>query len=123
MLFEDGILMIKFWFSISKDEQLRRFTSRQQNPLKHWKLSPIDGRAQELWDTYTKYKEVMFSRTHTTFSPWIIVKANNKQKARLESMRYVLSMVDYVGKVAARTSLHPDPNIVTRFHRSANNLD
>mgnify|MGYP002085721554 CR=1 FL=1 len=123
MLFEDGILMIKFWFSISKDEQLRRFTSRQQNPLKHWKLSPIDGRAQELWDGYTKYKEVMFSKTHTTFSPWIIVKANNKQKARLESMRYVLSTVDYEGKETARTSVHPDPNIVTRFHRSSNNLD
>ncbi len=123
MLYEDGITLIKFWFSISKQEQLKRFRSRGKNPLKQWKLSPIDAKAQELWDNYTKYKELMFSRTHTTFSPWIIVRANNKMKARLESIRYVLSNIDYEGKTEAALSLHPDPNIVTRFHRSVIELD
>ena len=123
MLYEDGIILIKFWFSISKEEQLKRFESRAQNPLKHWKLSPIDAKAQELWDAYTKYKELMFSRTHNSFSPWIIVRANNKMKARLESMRYVLSVIDYAGKESANVSLYPDPNTLTRFHRSVVKLD
>jgi polyphosphate kinase len=123
MLFEDGVTLIKFWFSISKEEQLQRFKSRAKNPLKQWKLSPLDDRAQELWDEYTTYKEWMFSKTHTTFSPWIVVKANNKRKARLESMRYVLATLDYTGKESACTSLYPDPNIITRFHRSAVKID
>jgi polyphosphate kinase 2 len=123
MLFEDGIALVKFWFSISREVQFARFTSRGNNPLKQWKLSPLDGKAQELWDSYTKYKEVMFSRTHTSFSPWIIVKANNKRRARLESMRYVLSVIDYAGKDNARISLFPDPNVITRFHRGAVKID
>ena len=123
MLFEDGINVIKFWFSISKKEQLKRFQARAQNPLRQWKLSPIDTHAQELWDDYTRYKELMFSRTHTSFSPWLIVRANNKKKARVESMRYVLSLFDYTGKDKAEVSLSPDPNIITRFHRSLNKLD
>lgn len=123
MLVEDGVKLIKFWFSISKDVQWARFESRRTNPLKQWKLSPLDGKAQELWEDYTAYKEVMFSRTHNSFSPWIILKANNKRRARLESMRYVLSSVDYKGKDEARTTLVPDPNTVMRFHRSAINID
>ena len=123
MLYEDGITVIKFWFSISKDEQQRRFDSRKVNPLKQWKLSPIDALAQEMWDKYTHFKELMFSKTHTSFSPWVIVKANNKRKARLESMRYVLSMCEYDGKDRAAITLVPDPNIIMRFHRSAINLD
>jgi len=123
MLFEDGITLIKFWFSISKEEQVRRFKTRAKNPLKQWKLSPIDGKAQQLWDAYTKYKEIMFRRTHTAFSPWVIVQANNKRKARLESMRYVLSSLDYEGRAMAETSSYPDPNIVTRYQRSASNVD
>lgn len=123
MLYEDGVTLIKFWFSISKEEQKRRFDSRAGNPLKQWKLSPVDAKGQELWDAYTKYKELMFSKTHTSFSPWIIVRANNKKKARLESIRYVLSVLDYAGKNEAVTSLQPDPNIITRYHRSTLNLD
>jgi polyphosphate kinase 2 len=123
MLFEDGILLVKFWFSISHEVQLARFTSRANNPLKQWKLSPLDSKAQALWDSYTKYKEVMFSRTHTSFSPWIIVQANNKRRARLESMRYVLSTIDYEGRNQARVSLFPDPNVITRFHRGAVKID
>lgn len=123
MLYEDGIIVIKFWFSISKDEQQMRFASRELNPLKQWKLSPIDQEAQGMWDKYTIYKERMFSRTHTTFSPWMIVRANDKKKARLESIRYVLSIMNYEGKETSATTLYPDPNVITRFHRMARKLD
>ncbi len=123
MLTEDGVVLVKFWFSISREEQLKRFASRKTNPLKHWKLSPLDQRAQELWDGYTRYKEAMFSRTHTSFSPWVIVHANSKKRARLESIRHVLSRIDYQGKDEAGTSLLPDPEIVTRFHRAALRID
>lgn len=123
MLYEDGVTIIKFWFSISKDEQAKRFEARRQNPLKQWKLSPVDEKAQELWDSYTRYKEEMFSKTHTTFSPWIIVKANDKQAARLESLRYVLNLLPYKGKEDAGIRLTPDPNVITRFHRKMVELD
>ncbi len=123
MLYEDGVTIIKFWFSISKDEQAKRFEARRQNPLKQWKLSPVDEKAQELWDSYTRHKEEMFSKTHTTFSPWILVKANDKQAARLESLRYVLNLLPYKGKEESRTRLAPDPNVITRFHRKMVELD
>lgn len=123
MLYEDGIIIIKFWFSIAKEEQLRRFNSRKANPLKQWKLSPVDMQAQDKWNIYTKYKETMFSKTHNSFSPWIIVKANNKQKARLESIRYVLSIIPYTEKGDSGVSLQPNPNIITRYHRNALTVD
>ena len=123
MLYEDGVTIIKFWFSISKAEQASRFEARRQNPLKQWKLSPVDEKAQELWDSYTRYKEEMFGKTHTTFSPWIIVKANDKQAARLESLRYVLNLLPYKGKEEAQIRLMPDPNVITRFHRKMVELD
>jgi polyphosphate kinase 2 len=123
MLYEDGITIIKFWFSISKEEQRKRFESRQSNPLKQWKLSPIDQQSQDLWEHYTSHKEEMFSRTHMSFSPWIVVKANDKRMARLESIRYVLNLLDYTGKGDAKVRLYPDPNIVNRFHRQIANID
>jgi len=123
MLYEDGVIIVKFWFSISKEEQLRRFKSRNTNPLKQWKLSAIDEKAQNLWDVYSQYKEEMFSRTHTSFSPWIIVRANNKKKARLESMRYVLNTLAYDGKDEPNISIYPDPKIVRRFKRSTRQID
>ncbi|MEE4302062.1 MAG: polyphosphate kinase 2 [Pseudomonadales bacterium] len=123
MLYEDGIELVKFWFSISKDVQAARFDSRRSNPLKQWKLSPVDQDAQEHWDVYTKYKEEMFSKTHTSFSPWVIVRANDKKKARLESMRHVLSTFDYEGKNTPYTSLAPDPDIVLRYHRGSHSID
>jgi len=123
MLYEDGVIIVKFWFSISKEEQLRRFKSRNTNPLKQWKLSTIDEKAQNLWDMYSHYKQEMFSRTHTSFSPWIIVRANDKKAARLESIRYVLNLLPYPGKESATVSVTPDPNIVSRYHRAAPNLD
>ena len=123
MLYEDGVTIIKFWFSISKEEQAKRFDARRQNPLKQWKISPVDEKAQELWDAYTRTKEEMFSKTHTTYSPWIIVKANDKQVARLESLRYVLNLLPYKGKEEALIRLTPDPNVITRFHRKMVELD
>ena len=123
MLYEDGIVIIKFWFSISKDVQKARFDARLQDPLKRWKFSPVDEKGQELWDKYTYYKEQMFSKTHTTYCPWIIVKADDKKTARLETMRYVLSQFDYPGKDKALTTLFPDPNIIMRYFRSAKQLD
>jgi len=116
-LIDDGIILIKFWFSISKKNQQRRFKERLNNPLKHWKLSPVDQKAQEMWDEITFYKEEMFSRTHTGYAPWIIVDSNNKKKARLESIRYVLSQIPYDGKEDANINLHHDPDIVERYHR------
>ncbi len=123
LLYEDNLKIIKFWFSISKEEQKRRFDSRLSNPLKRWKFSPVDMKGQEMWDDYTHYKEQMFSKTHTNFSPWIIVKTNDKKQARLESMRYVLSQFDYKGKGDSGIPLLPDPNIIMRYHRSAIQID
>ena len=123
MMYEDGMVLIKFWFSISKEEQLSRFNARIATPLKRWKFSPVDQKSQELWDQYTHYKEQMYSRTHTSYSPWITVKANDKKLARLESIRYVLSRFNYEGKENASTILFPDPNIVMRYYRSAKQID
>jgi polyphosphate kinase 2 (PPK2 family) len=123
LLYEDNLKVIKFWFSISKKEQKKRFESRMNNPLKRWKFSPVDMKGQELWDKYTFYKEEMFSKTHTNFSPWIIVKTNDKREARLESMRYVLSQFDYKGKGDSKAVLAPDPNVIMRYHRSAVQID
>jgi polyphosphate kinase 2 len=123
MLYEDGVTVIKFWFSITKEEQAKRFASRIANPLKRWKFSPVDKEGQRLWDEYTKYKELMFSKTHTDFSPWIIVKTNDKRTARLESMRYVLSQFDYEGKSDAKANLLPDPNVIARYYRHLKQFD
>jgi polyphosphate kinase 2 len=118
MLHEEGVIIIKFWFSIDKEVQLERLESRKTDPLKLWKISPVDELGQELWSKYTHYKEEMFSKTHTMLSPWIIVKANNKKIARLESIKYVLSKFEYDGKQDAKTILASDPNIVMRYQRS-----
>lgn len=123
MLYEDGVIIIKFWLSISKEEQLKRFDARMDNPLKRWKFSPVDKKGQELWDVYTKYKEQMFSKTHNSFCPWVIVKTNDKHTARLECMRYVLSRIDYDGKEDANVSLQPDPNVIMHYFRSIHKYD
>lgn len=120
MLHDDGIEIIKFWFSISKEEQEKRFRSRRKNPLKQWKMSPVDEKAQALWDVYTSYKEKMFSSTHTSHGPWVIVQANVKQKARLESIRYMLSSLNYEGRENSPVSLQPDSKIVMRYHPNRN---
>lgn len=123
MLYEDGVTIIKFWFSVSQKEQQKRFDSRKQTFLKQWKISPVDEKATELWEKYSFYKEAMLSRTHTTYSPWVIVRSNDKKRARLESMRYVLSNFEYDDKEEAGSLINPDPTIVSRFYRSIKRID
>ncbi|MCB0516507.1 MAG: polyphosphate kinase 2 [Chitinophagales bacterium] len=123
MLYESGTKIIKFWFSVSKDDQLNRFESRLDNPLKKWKYSPVDEKGQELWEQFTYYKDQMFSRTHHAFSPWIIVKSNNKKRARLESIKYLLSQFSYDGKGTNAENIMPDPNVVQRYFRLITQID
>lgn len=98
MLVKSGVHLIKFWFSVSRDEQRRRFKERQNHPLKQWKLSPIDMASLDKWDDYTKAKEAMFFHTDTADAPWTVIKSDCKKRARLNAMRYVLYKLDYAGK-------------------------
>ena len=98
MLIRSGIHMTKFYFSVSKKEQARRFKQRQTDPLKQWKLSPVDLASQNLWDSYTEAKRDMFFHTSTTDSPWVIVKSDDKKRARINAIRFYLSQFDYPGK-------------------------
>ncbi|MEM6524571.1 MAG: polyphosphate kinase 2 [Bacteroidota bacterium] len=95
MITSDGIILIKLYFSITKDEQARRFADIQENPLKRWKMTPVDLKAQELWDVYTEYKEKMFAHTDTNDNPWKVLEANKKTKARLEAINYILDVIPY----------------------------
>lgn len=112
MLIEDELMLVKFWFSIDAGEQKKRLVERETSPLKQWKLSTIDARAQEKWQEFTFYKERMFAATGTIYNPWVIIKGNDKEKARLEAMRYVLHTVDYAGKGETGRRIEPDPDIV-----------
>jgi len=98
MLVNSGIHLFKFWFSVSREEQLRRFISRRDDPLKHWKLSPIDIQSLDRWDDYTDAKNQMFFHTHTGDAPWTIIKSDDKKRARLNCIRYFLSKLDYPNK-------------------------
>lgn len=95
MLLRSGITLIKYWFSISDEEQQIRFLGRIHDPLKQWKLSPMDMESRRRWEEYTKAKEVMFERTHTPESPWWVVQADDKKKARLNCIHHLLSQFDY----------------------------
>jgi len=95
MIIESGIRLIKFYFSISKSEQAKRFADIKSSPLKKWKFSPVDQRALRLWDRYTDYKAKMFEKTNTEIAPWHIIKANRKSSARLESIQKVLEIIPY----------------------------
>ncbi len=95
MITNDGIILLKFYFSITKEEQAKRFDEIRTNPLKRWKMSPVDDRAQELWDVYTTYKERMFTHTHTEKNPWVILKANRKTVARLAVIKHILKEIPY----------------------------
>lgn len=101
-LVRSGIHLIKFWFSVSQEEQRRRFAERRAHPLKQWKLSPVDLASLDKWDDYTKAKEAMFFHTDTADSPWTVVKSDDKKRARLNAMRYVLHSLPYAGKDAQR---------------------
>ena len=98
MLVHNNVHLIKFWFSVSRKEQRRRFKEREKHPLKQWKLSPIDLASLDKWDDYTKAKEAMFFYTDTADAPWTVIKSNCKKRARLNAMRYVLHKLPYTGK-------------------------
>jgi len=95
MVVESGTYLIKIYFSISKEEQARRFKDIKSNPLKKWKMTPVDEQAQALWDKYTSYKLKMFEHTNTELAPWKIIKANKKTNARIEAAKYILGKVPY----------------------------
>jgi polyphosphate kinase 2 len=98
MLIDSGITLIKFWFSVSREEQLRRFIGRSHDPLKQWKLSPMDIASLGLWDEYTEAKESMFYQTDKSHSPWVVVRSDDKKRARLNAMRFVLDQFEYENK-------------------------
>ena len=111
MLVRSGIRLFKYWFSVTHGEQERRFNSRSGDPLKQWKLSPIDQESQGKWDEYTEAKEAMFFYTDTADAPWTIVKSDDKKRARLNCMQHFLSKLDYPGK-NEHVVRGPDPLIV-----------
>jgi polyphosphate kinase 2 len=111
MLINEGIYLVKFWFSVSRSEQLTRFTIRQIDPVRQWKLSPIDLASLDRWESYTEAKEEMFRKTDKSKAPWTVVKSNDKKRARIEAMRYVLSRFEYPNK-DPEIARDPDPLIV-----------
>jgi polyphosphate kinase 2 (PPK2 family) len=111
MLVKDGIMLFKFFFSVSKDEQLRRFDSRETDLLKQYKISPVDRMAQEMWDDYTVRKFQMLNETNRTLSPWTIIRSDNKKMARLNCIKHILSKVNYEGKIPKK-DLRTDPNVL-----------
>lgn len=111
MLTNSGIILFKYWFSASRTEQFRRFKSRQKDPLKQWKLSPIDMSSLEKWDDYSKAKNAMMFHTNTKDAPWTIIRSDDKKRGRVNCMRHFLSNLDYPGK-DMRVVQEPDPLIV-----------
>lgn len=111
MLVKDGIILFKFFFSVSKGMQLKRFDSRETDLLKQYKISPVDRLAQDKWDDYTVRKFQMLNETNRTVSPWTIIRSDNKKKARLNCIKYILSQIDYKDKISQK-ELKPDPAIV-----------
>ncbi|ACY20047.1 protein of unknown function DUF344 [Gordonia bronchialis DSM 43247] len=113
MLVDDGINLVKFWFSVTPLEQRTRFAIRQIDPVRQWKLSPMDLASLDKWDAYTEAKEAMFAATDTDHAPWTVVKSNDKKRARINAMRHVLNLFDYEGKNLELVGT-PDPLIVGR---------
>jgi polyphosphate kinase len=111
MLVHSGIHLIKFWFSVSRGEQRTRFAVRQTDPVRRWKLSPMDLASLDKWDAYTEAKEAMFFYTDTADAPWTVIKSNDKKRARINALRYVLDTLDYTDKDRSLVG-EPDPLIV-----------
>ncbi|MBD3612590.1 MAG: polyphosphate kinase 2 [Hydrogenovibrio crunogenus] len=111
MISASGVHLMKFWFSVGREEQLRRFNARKSDPLKQWKLSPMDLASLDRWNDYTKAKEDMFFYTNTTEAPWTVIKSNDKKRARLEAMRFILNYFDYEDKNEG--VLQQDPLIIS----------
>ncbi|SFJ08693.1 polyphosphate kinase 2, PA0141 family [Streptosporangium canum] len=113
MLVRDGIHLVKFWFSVSRSEQRTRFVIRQVDPVRQWKLSPMDLQSLDKWEDYTEAKEDMFLYTDTEQAPWTVIKSNDKKRARIEAMRHLLSQFEYDNKDHEVVG-EPDPRIVVQ---------
>ena len=113
MLLDDGIILVKFWFSIGKEDQQNRIQRRLDSPLARWKVSHVDLVAQEKWEAFTNYKNTMFEHTHRSDSPWMIVRGESREDSRIQAMRYVLSLLAYDGK--SGDLLPPDKEKVFRW--------
>ena len=111
MFVNSGVRLYKYWFSVTREEQMRRFKARETDPLKQWKLSPIDRASMDKWDDYTEAKEAMFFFTDTADAPWIVIKSDDKKRARLNCMQHFLSSLDYPNKDHSVVR-GPDPLIV-----------
>jgi polyphosphate kinase len=122
MLVDDGIIFFKYYLSIKKDTQEKRLAARIDDPLKRWKISPIDELATKNFDEYTKAKEEMFARTHTPYTPWMIVDANDKKIARLNIIKDILLHIEYDGKEDCKVSLMTDPNVMLIYSRLVQNM-
>ena len=121
MLVRSDIQLFKYWFSVTKDEQERRFMARDRDPLKQWKLSPVDTASRDKWKQYTEAKEAMFFYTDTADAPWTIVKSDDKKRARINCLRHFLHSLDYPGKDESVVQ-EPDPKIVlsaTEFYEAS----
>lgn len=122
MLVRSGILLFKYWFSVTREEQRNRFSSRKNDPLKQWKLSPVDRASLDKWDDYTEAKEAMFFYTDTADAPWTIVKSDDKKRARLNCMRHFLSSLSYDDKDESVVGA-PDPYLVTSSAHAVGNSE
>jgi polyphosphate kinase 2 len=111
MLVRSGVRLVKYWFSVSRQEQMRRFISRRDDPLKQWKLSPLDIRSLDRWDDYSEAKTAMFSHTDTSDAPWVVIKSDDKKRARINCLRHFLSLLDYPDR-DAQVACAPDPLLV-----------
>lgn len=122
MLVRSGIRLFKYWFSVTQGEQKARFASRETDPLKRWKLSPIDRASLDKWEDYTEAKEAMFFYTDTADAPWTVIRSNDKKRARLTCMRHFLSQLDYPDKDVT-VATPPDPQIYHQAEAVLNNSD
>lgn len=118
LLTSSGIKIVKFYFSVSKEEQAARFEDRRENPLKQYKLSPVDQYSQQLWDKYTLAEYHNFSNTHTSYAPWTIVHSNDKKKARLNAIKYLLSQYSYPDKIDAKYLQYDADEVQTGSERA-----
>ena len=121
-LVRQGTRLLKLYFSVTKDEQARRFERRKSDPLRQWKLSEVDVQAQDRWDEFTTVKYAMLKRTHASTAPWTIIRSNNKQAARLNALRVMLNAVDYEGKDTTLDFV-PDPKIVVSGAREIEKME
>jgi polyphosphate kinase 2 len=122
MLVNSDIIMLKFYFSVSKKEQANRFNKRKTDPLKQYKLSPVDEKSQGMWDKYTIAKYSMLLASHTAHAPWTVIRSDNKKKARINTIRHILSQIQYPNKIKTKF-LRPDHEILIAGEQEIKNME